>query len=310
MTPKNEAGLVIAHLAAVWFIGSVLTGLQFYAVMIALFTDNTAIVAVVLALVISLAVAAFAGLGAMAHPIMPVTRQARGLWRWASGVYGLGTAGALGTIVTDVQADHHLLENSSLLYLAGGIWYAVAAAFFLPGARAKPAALGVATALVAGAAYAAWAAAQPPTLDEWLTANGVDRALLRVGDPPPGYTLESVGASEDGFGAAYERSGSAGLHLGVARAGHDTRRADSRGCPVPFGDPIHCTDDGGGRLLVTYQGGYERQELRLRRTGLVHTVTVQGTGATDLPAARHILSTLRPASDTELAGLVELPMRR
>ncbi|MFE9171455.1 hypothetical protein ACFYNZ_18355 [Streptomyces kebangsaanensis] len=310
MTPKNTAGPVVSHLAAAWFVGSFLTGIQFYAVLLALFTESAAVVALTLALVISLAAAVFAVLGATARPIVPLTRQKRGLRGWVSGVYGLGTAGALGTVMLDLQADHRLLTDTRLLCLAGGIWYAVAAAFFLPGARARPAALGAATVLAAGAAYAAWAAVQPPTLDAWITANGVDRALLRVGDPPPGYTLGSVGASEDGFGAAYERPGSEGLDLGVARAGHDTRRADARGCPVPFGDPILCTDDGGGRLLVTYQGDYGYQELRLRRAGLVYTVTLRDPRATDLPAARHVLSTLRPASEAELAGLVELPMRR
>jgi hypothetical protein len=95
----------------------------------------------------------------------------------------------------------------------------------------------------------------------------------------------------------------------VERIGHDTRRVDSRGCPVPFGETIRCTDDGDGRQLVTYEDGYERQELRLRRDGLVVTVIVTGSHA-DLSAARHILSTLRPAADAELAGLLERPMRQ
>jgi hypothetical protein len=60
---------------------------------------------------------------------------------------------------------------------------------------------------------------------------------------------------------------------------------------------------------VTFVGSYEHQELRLRRDAIVYTVTVEGS-RTDLSAARHILSTLRPATDTELTGLLELPMRR
>ncbi len=48
---------------------------------------------------------------------------------------------------------------------------------------------------------------------------------------------------------------------------------------------------------LSTKSGYEHQELRLRRAGPVRTVAVRGTGATDLPAARHTLSTPRPASD-------------
>jgi hypothetical protein len=218
----------------------------------------------------------------------------------------LGTVGALGAVAVNQKIND--LENRLLLYPVAGVCYALAAAFFVPGTRARLTTLGAAAVLAAGGGYAAWHAAQPPTLDEWITANGVDRALLRVGDPPPGYTLAGVGASGDGFGADYEKPGSGGLHLGVERIGHDTRRVDSRGCPVPFGETIRCTDDGDGRQLVTYEDGYERQELRLRRDGLVVTVTVTGSHA-DLSAARH-LSTLRPAADAELAGLLERPMRQ
>ncbi|MFJ3820799.1 hypothetical protein [Streptomyces nodosus] len=301
---------VITHLAAVWFIGSALTALQFYAVILAGFSGSTAALVITLAVMVPLAVYAFVCLGAAARSIVPLTRRARGLWGWASGVYGLGTAGLVGTVMVDEQTGRALVASGPLFYLCGGIWYALKAAFFLPGVRARLTALGAAIVLAAGGTYAAWDAAQPPTLDEWITANGVDRALLRVGDPPSGYTLGSMGAGEGGFGATYEGSGSAGLHLGVARAGHDTRRADTRGCPVPFGEPIHCTDDGGGRLLVNHEGDDEYRELILRRAGLVYTVTVRGTGDAELTAARHILSGLRPASDEELATLVSLPMRR
>jgi hypothetical protein len=218
-----------------------------------------------------------------------------------------GTAGAFVAAVVNFEINH--LENTLPLYVAGGCCYALAAALFLPGTRIRLGALGAAAVLVGGGAYAYWDAAQPPTLDEHLAAHDVDRRLLRVGAPPSGYTLRALGAGEDTFGAEYEHPDSVRLHLGVERAGHDTRRADARGCPVPFGDPIHCVDDGDGRQLLTYEGGYEHQELRLRRDGLVFTVTVEGHHA-DLSAARHVLSTLRPATDAELAGLLDVPTRR
>ncbi|UKY47589.1 hypothetical protein [Streptomyces inhibens] len=307
MIPRNEVGPVVAHLAAIWCVGCVLTAVQFQAALIALFAGGAPTTAAVLFIAVSLSVALFAGVGATARPVVPLTRRARGLWGWAAGVYALGTAGILGAVAVLQQADG--LKSSVLLYPSGGVCYAVAAAFFLPGARARLAALGAAAVFAAGATYAAWEAAQPPTVDEWLTANGVDRALLRVGDPPSGYTLRALGASGDGFGADYERTGSAALHLDVARIGHDTRRADARGCPVPFGETIHCRDDGEGRQLVAYEGDYERQELRLRRNGLVHTVTMKGSRA-ELTAARHILSTLGPATEADLKGLLTAPMRR
>ncbi|GEC05909.1 hypothetical protein SSP24_35640 [Streptomyces spinoverrucosus] len=308
MTQTKKAGPAIAHLAAVWLFGCVLTGVQFQAVLIALFAGGTAPLAVVVGGgVAALAVPALAGLGTAARTIVPLTRRRRGLWAWAVCVHALGTIGAFGVVVVNFQVNR--LENGLLLYPAGGICYALAAALLLPDTRVKLGALGAAAALAVGGSYAAWDATRPPTLDEWLTANDVDRALLRIGDPPPGYTLRVLGASEDGFGADYKRPHSDGLHLAVARTGYDTRRADARGCPVPFGEPIHCTDDGGGRQLVTYEGGYEHQELRLRRDGLTYTVTLQGTD-NDLTAARHILSTLRPATDGELDRLRELPMRQ
>ncbi|MYV45586.1 hypothetical protein [Streptomyces sp. SID2888] len=84
---------VLTHLAAVWFIGSALTALQFYAVILAGFSGNTAALVITLAVMVPLAVYAFVCLGAAARSIVPLTRRARGLWAWASGVYGLGTAG-------------------------------------------------------------------------------------------------------------------------------------------------------------------------------------------------------------------------
>ncbi|WP_406729251.1 hypothetical protein WJ438_38535 [Streptomyces sp. GD-15H] len=292
---------------AVWLAGCALTGVQLQAVLVALFADGAAPFTAALVGVALLSVVALAGLGAAVRTVVPLMRRARGLWAWAASVYALGTVGAFGAAVVNFKINH--LEKSLLLYLAGGTCYALAAALFLPGTRVRLGALGAATALAVGGVYATWAATQPPTLDKWITANGVDYTLLRVGDPPPGYALHVLGASEDGFGADYERPHSTRLHLGVTRVGHDPRRVDARGCPVPIGEPIRCADDGGGRQLLTYEGDYEHQELRLRRDGLVYTVTVEGFH-TDLSAARHILSTLRPATDAELAGLLELPMRR
>ncbi|MFI8348329.1 hypothetical protein [Streptomyces sp. NPDC085596] len=307
MTRKQEAGRAIAQLVVVWVAGCALTAVQTQAVLVALFADWAAPFAAVAVGVVLLAIAATAGLAFSMRTTVPLMRRKRGLWAWTAGVYVLGTAGAFGAAVVTFEIDHS--ESALQFYAAGGACYAIAAALFLPGARVKLGALGAAAALAAVGAYAVWAAAQAPTLGEWITANGVDRAMLRVGDPPPGYALRVLGASEDGFGVDYERPASPLLHLGVEREGHDTRRVDARGCPVPFGEPIRCTDDGAGRQLVTYEGGYEHQELRLRRDGLVCTVSMDGTHA-DLPAARRLLSTLRPATDTELAGLVKLPMRR
>ncbi|MFI0787533.1 hypothetical protein ACH4Q6_18285 [Streptomyces lydicus] len=299
-------GRTVAHLGAVWCVGCALTALQFQAVVLGLFSGPVALAAVLL-VGPPLAVSLFAGLGTSARAFVPLTRRARGLWGWAVTVYASGTAGAFCVIAASPR--DHGLGNSLLLYPYGGVCSALAAAFFLPGARTRLTTTGVAVVLAAVSCYAAWSAAQPPTLQEWLSANGVDRALLRVGDPPAGYTLRVGGASEDGFGAGYERPGAPELRLSVERAGHDARRTDARGCPVPFGETMRCTDDGAGRQLVSYEGDYARQELRLLRAGLVHTVTLRGSGA-GLAAARHILSTLRPATDAELAALVALPMRR
>ncbi|MBG0855413.1 hypothetical protein I2W78_27115 [Streptomyces spinoverrucosus] len=307
MTQTKEAGLAVVQLAVVWLFGCLLTGVQLEAVLVALFVGGVAPVAAVGAGVAALGVAAFAGVGAGARAVVPLTRRRRGLWTWAVSVYALGTVGAFGVVVVNFQINR--LESGLLLHPAGGACYALAAALFLPGIRVRLGALGAAVVLAVGGAYGAWAASQPPTLDEWINVNGVDRGLLRVGDPPPGYTLRVLGASEDGFGADYERPHSDRLHLAVARAGQDTRRVDARGCPVPFGEPIHCTDDGAGRQLLTYEGGHQHQELRLRRGGLSYTVTLQGSD-NDLTAARRILATLRPATDRELDGLRELPMRR
>ncbi|WP_330461616.1 hypothetical protein OIB37_34955 [Streptomyces sp. NBC_00820] len=296
-------------MAIVWLAGCALTGLQGWAVLFALFVGGALSLIAAVVGVVLLAVTVLAGLGSAARTMLPLVYRPRGLWAWTAGVYVLGTAGASGTAVLNFKANH--LESIPLLYLAGGACYALAAALFLPSIRIRLTAVGAAAVLAVSGAYVTWVAVQPPTLDEWITANGVDRTLLRVGDPPPGYAPHVLGASETGSGTEYERPDSASLHLGVTRERHDNRRVDARGCPVPFGDPIHCTDDGGGRQLITYEGDYEHQEMRLhlRSDGLVCTVT--GSGSTiDLPAARHILSTLRPATDTELAGLVELPVRR
>ncbi|MFD8542898.1 hypothetical protein [Streptomyces sp. NPDC059649] len=307
MDRKTEAGRLLAHLAAVAGIGCVLTAVQFQAVMIALFADSAAALVAVLVVGAALGMTALAALATSIRGFVPLTRRARGRWVWAAGVYACGTAGAVAAVAANLRDDG--LHLTVALYPWGGVCYALGAAFFLPGTRTRLVTLAAAVLLAAGGSYLAWAAAQPPTLAEWLTANGVDRALLRVGEPPSGYALEDVGASEDSFGATYARPDAPDLHLSVERIGHDTRRADARGCPVPFGEPIHCSDDGEGRQLVAYEGDYERRELRLRRNGLVHTVTFEGDGRAGLSAARHLLRTLRSATDAELTPLLDRPMR-
>lgn len=307
MVRKLAAGRLFAHLAAVAFVGCVLTAVQFQAVLIALFADRTAALVGVLVVGPALGMASLAALATSARAFVPVTRRARGRWAWAAGVYACGTAGAVAAVAANVRDDG--LPLTVLLHPWGGLWYALGAAFFLPGARTRLATLAAAVLLAAGGSYLVWEAAQPPTLPEWLTANGVDRALLRVGDPPSGYALDDVGASESSFGATYTRPGAPDLHLSVERIGHDTRRSDARGCPVPFGETIHCSDDGDGRQLVSYEGDYKRRDLRLRRNGLVLTVTVEGSGRTGLAGARHLLTTLRPATDAELTPLLDRPMR-
>ncbi|GAB7029278.1 hypothetical protein AB0G35_33125 [Streptomyces sp. NPDC021749] len=308
MARKTEAGRLVAHLAAVAFVGCVLTAVQFQAVLVALFADSTAALVAVLVLGTALGIASLAALATSVRGFVPLARRARGRWAWAAGVYACGTVGAVAAVAANLHDDG--LYVTGLLYPWGGVCHALGAAFFLPGARTRLVTLAAAVLLAAGGSYLTWEAAQPPTLAEWLTANDVDRALLRVGETPSGYALEDAGASESGFGATYTRPGAPELHLSVERIGHDTRRTDARGCPVPFGEPIHCADDGGGRQLVAYDGDDKRRELRLRRDGLVHTVTVQGDGRAGLSAARHLLTTLRPATDAELTPLLDRPMRR
>ncbi|MEU9111774.1 hypothetical protein AB0D04_08295 [Streptomyces sp. NPDC048483] len=289
-------------------LGCVLTAVQLEAVLTALFMEKTALIVTALVAAPSLTVPLLAGYAFSALPIVPFVRRTRGQWGWAAGVYACGTAGTLAAAALSLYAGT-FRDNAELLFPCGGICYALAAAFFLPGKRARQATLAATALFVVTSACVTWSIAQPPTLREWLTANGVDRTLLRVGEPPSGYTLEVNGAGEEGFGATYTRPGAPELHLAVERTGRDTRRADARGCPVPFGETLRCADDGEGRLLITHEGDYPQRELRLRRNGLVHTVTVDGS-RTDLSAARHILTTLRPATDTELAPLTTRPMRR
>ncbi|MCK7624306.1 hypothetical protein MUU72_14545 [Streptomyces sp. RS10V-4] len=306
MDQKPAAWRTAVHLAAVGIIGCAVTSVQFEAVLVALLTGRSAVIAAVCTAAVAVTISLLAGFAGPARPFVPLTRRARGRWYWAAGVYAFGTAGTVGALVLGSGPEG--LSHSWLLAPWGGACYALAAAFFLPHRRTRLATTGAAVALAAALGYGTWAAAQPPTLDAWLTANSVDRALLRVGEPPAGYTLRVGGADEHTFGARYTHPGSPDLRLVVQHPGQDTRRADARGCPVPFGDPVACTDDGDGRQLITYEGAYPTQELRLRRAGLVHIVTLEGHHG-DLPAARRILATLRPAKDSELTPLVALPMR-
>ncbi|MFJ4846867.1 MULTISPECIES: hypothetical protein [unclassified Streptomyces] len=308
MISKHTTGPALVHLTMVWLMGSALTAVGFFVVGVGLFAGGATAGAVAALCWAPVAVALLAAPGFAARHLIPVTKRRGGVWAWAAAVFGAGTAGALIAVAVRLHADG--LRNGFVLYVSGGVCYALAAAFFLPGARTRIAAVVAAALFATGGAWTAWDAGRPPTLGTWLRANDVDRALLRVGDAPPGYALSVRGASEDGFGADYERPGTTALHLAVERTGEDTRRVDARGCPVPFGETIRCTDDGGGRLLVTYESGYERRELRLHRGGLVCTVTLHETGpGPGLAAARRILSTLRPATDAELAPLTQLPMR-
>ncbi|GGX20340.1 hypothetical protein GCM10010341_47050 [Streptomyces noursei] len=307
MVKKTEAWRIAVHLAAVGVVGCALTAAQFQVVLVALFADSMLVAIAVFIVVAAVVVSLLAGFAVAAAPFVPLARRMRGRWVWAAGVYAFGTVATVGAAALEPSSGG--LSHSLLLFPWGGACYALAAAFFLPSTRTRFATLGVTVALAAGIGYDAWAAAQPPTLDAWLTANRVDRALLRVGEPPTGYTLRINGAGEHTFGAGYERPGAPDLQLAVEHPGQDTRRIDANGCPVPIGETIRCTDDGNGRQLITHKGPYDRQELRLSQAGLIHTVTLAGHPA-DLPAARRILATLRPATDAELTPLLTLPMRR
>jgi hypothetical protein len=307
MAQKNEAGRTFIHLAAIGLVGGALLALELQAGLIALFAGGGGAVALVVGVQTCLGVALFAGLGTAARPLVPSTRSAGGLWAWAAGAYVSGTAGAFCLVWVNHRVND--LENVIALFPAVAACYALAAAFFLPGARRRLTTLAATAVFIVGGGCVTWAATRPPTVDQWIADNRVDRDLLRLGDAPPGYTLTGVGAGTSTFGANYERSPSAHLHLEVRRISYVTERTDTSGCPVPRGTPIHCSDDGAGRQSVTYEGweaGEEHQELRLRSRGLVYIVSPLGT-AGDLPAARHILSTLRPATHAELRSLVDLP---
>ncbi|WP_424216934.1 hypothetical protein ACN20G_33095 (plasmid) [Streptomyces sp. BI20] len=303
---EGSGRAVAVHLAAVWVLGCVLTGAETILLLASLFGDDLGVVVAVALLALCAGVALTAWLGSAARSHVPFTRGVRGLWTWAVLVHVAGAAAAFGAVLLDRAAARSGGSGPSHL-LVGGTACALVAAFFVPRTRVRTSALALTAVLAAGVGWSAWTASRPPTLDAWLTSHRVDRALARIGEAPPGHTAHVRGASEDAFGVEYTSDGGGpGFSLRVEREGHDTRRADARGCPVPLGDPVRCVDDGEGRLLITYGGGGAPvRELRLRRAGLVHVVSLREPAA--LGPARRVLATLRPATDAELEPLLSSP---
>lgn len=307
---RGGTGRVLAaHLAVLALVGTAFSHVQLHAVFLALlFFEGAAVavVAVVPVAAVAGGTALFTAVGGLFRQFAPITGRASGRWAWGAGVYTLGTAGVLAVLVVDRQGPGLGSGADVLLHPFGGLCHALGAVPFLAGARVRLAALAGAAVLAGGWAYGVWEGSRPLSPGEWLAANRVDRALLRVGDPPPGYTLDVAHASATAFGAGYTHGDARALRLSVERPGTGTgQRVDARGCPVLPGETaVRCTDDGGGRLLVAYGDGRERRELRLLRDGLLHVVALEDPRS-DPAAARHVLSTLRPATGAELAPLAE-----
>ncbi|MFD1832120.1 hypothetical protein ACFSJS_21090 [Streptomyces desertarenae] len=304
---RGGTGRVLAaHLAVLALVGTAFAHVQLHAVFLALLFSEGAAVAVVPVAAVAGGTALFTAVGGLFRQFAPITGRASGRWVWGAGVYTLGTAGVLAVLVVDRQGPGLGPGADVLLHPFGGLCHALGAVPFLAGARVRLAALAGAAVLAGGWAYGVWESSRPLSPEEWLAANRVDRALLRVGDPPPGYALDVAHASATAFGAGYTRGDTRALRLSVERPGTGAGpRVDARGCPVPLGGTaVRCTDDGGGRLLVAYADGHERRELRLLRDGLLHVVALEGPRS-DPAAARHVLSTLRPATGAELAPLAE-----
>ncbi|MGQ4516838.1 hypothetical protein [Streptomyces sp. DW26H14] len=311
----------VRFLAVVGLGGAALCAVQYTAVLLALFAGPAALLCAVGAAV-PLGVTVLAGIGTGGRRDLPYLRTRSGLWIWACVVY---VGGSAATLALAALAHGPGRDPAPPALLAGSaVCFALSAASFLPGARARLAVLGATAVFAAAAGTAAWAAARPPGTGEWLASHHVDRGLLRLGTAPRGYALGQLAATSDGFSARYDHRGSTGgaLLLTVRRVSYERERTAANGCPVPFGRRSVCADDGGGRQRVRYARPDARgvavtpdgavppgatDELRLRRAGIVCIVSYGGGGAFDLNAARHVLMTLRPATGTELAGLRRAP---
>ncbi|MFI8996301.1 hypothetical protein [Streptomyces sp. NPDC053542] len=251
-----------------------------------------------------LGTAALAVVGRRGRRLVPwASGSLRGHLLWSTAVFLLGTAGAAAFGYLLMTPYGMAGTTTWQLLLLTGPPYAIAAALLVPrltlriGALAAAAVVGLAAALLAYADTAATEAAiahptPPPPLP--LTR------LTLVGDRPPGYDGPSlVLSNRTAFVTRYAEPTGEAIVLRINHAPKDGSRPYDAACDPSLSPSVTCADDGGGRTLVTDRKARTR-ELYVRH-GAVDAVASLDTGAS-LPAARRLLTTLRPPTARERAA--------
>ncbi|MBZ4016449.1 hypothetical protein, partial [Streptomyces purpurogeneiscleroticus] len=124
--------------------------------------------------------------------------------------------------------------------------------------------------------------------------------LTLIGDRPPGYDGPALVLSNTtAFVTRYAKPTGEAIVLRINHAPKDGSHPYDAACDPSLSPSVTCADDGAGRTLVTDRRARTR-ELYVRH-GAVDAVASLGTGAS-LPAARHLLTTLRPPTDHERAA--------
>lgn len=305
-TPPDEppaptgALATASHLFMVWALGTGIFLVLGQLLLLALWGGLSGRWLLVLAAAALVSCLPLASLGRAARGVVPLARTRRGLLAWTSGVFALGTAGTASLVALVWHGPNGAPALSTAFYALGGLPYALAAALFHPRRAVRATALTVATAVFGLTAYAGHEAARPPTDQEWLAEARTPAALLRVGDPPPGYTLRTGGATDTSYSATYLRAGHDDISLYVSLPGTGSGLAhlgNGQDCGTYPPETVTCTRDGAGRLFLSAPTT-GLHELHLHRADL--TLTVLFHTPADLPKARHILTTTHPITPNTL----------
>ncbi|MFQ3558083.1 hypothetical protein QZN11_15005 [Streptomyces gramineus] len=291
---------VALHLFLVWATATATVPVLGFGLFLTGWTAGTGAALFVLVWAVPLLVGVLTLVGGSARTLVPLCGSVRGRLGWAALVFVLGTLGVLAGL--SVYAEGVGLGSATARIALTGVPYAVAAAFFVPGRWVR---LGAVAVLAAAVGYGGLLG--PAQADQERRTARTARyrehpELLYLGAPPPGMRVADARVGAAFFTVSYRavREG-----YDPAYAGLTVRAADTPAlrCPEPARKTVTCTVDAHGerRTVERIPGGVRAVTLTRRRGGTEVEVSSQSLDESGL---RHVLDTLHPLSDTELAELM------
>ncbi|KUN09325.1 hypothetical protein AQI95_05770 [Streptomyces yokosukanensis] len=294
---SGRGALTALHLFLVWATTAAVVPALGYGLVLTAWGGGTGAAVPVLALGVPLLVGLLAIAGIPARTVVPLCGSAPRRLGWAVLIFLLGTLGVLAGLAA-YGGDVDLGSAGTRIALTGAP-YAVAAALFVPSRWVRLGALAALAAAVAYGGFVGPAQAQQRRHEADVARYREKPELLDLGAAPPGMQVSHAVVGPASFSVDY-RPVREGYELGYVGLVVRSPLTPAPRCPEPADKGVTCTVDAHGGMRTVRR--LPREVTLVRR---YRNVEVEVTSQTlDESGLRHLLDTLHPLSDTELAELM------